>query len=217
MTSKLFRAFNEFILNVNYPCLEQGDLIRTDKSAFYLSFNYTNTLERYYNVPKDNILYIHGKAARENSNLILGHGIDPENFKEEDAKPPENLTPEELEIWREQMADQYDWSFELGKQELMNYFINSFKPTDKIISDNSNFFIKARDIENIFILGHSLSEVDMPYFKKIVGSLKGNPNFVVTFYRESEKSSHKDALISLGIKEDHIKLIELKEMKETNF
>ena len=213
LTSKLLKAFNEFILNLNYPCLKEDDLIRIDKSALYLSFNYTNTLEHYYNIPKDNILYIHGKAAPNNNDLILGHGIVLKNFPEEDPMPPKNSTPEELEMWWEQMADQHDYSFELGKQELMDYFIKSLKPTNKVISANSNFFTRAKDIENIFILGHSLSETDMPYFEEIVSSLKGEPIFTVSFYNDGEKSSHQSTLVSLGIKEEKINLVKIDELK----
>ena len=31
-----------------------------DKSALYITFNYTNTLERIYNIDNDNIFHIHG-------------------------------------------------------------------------------------------------------------------------------------------------------------
>lgn len=41
----------------------------------YLSFNYTNTLEKLYGVRKNNICYIHGDASINNQ-LIFGHRND---------------------------------------------------------------------------------------------------------------------------------------------
>jgi hypothetical protein len=213
LTAKLFRAFNEFILNVSYPILGKDVLIRMDDTASYLSFNYTNTLEHYYNIPEDKILYIHGKANQANRDLILGHGIDPESFKEKDPKPSSNLTPEELEMWREEMANQFDWSFELGKEKLYDYFLKTFKLTNAVISDNTAFFKNVENVESIFILGHSLSSVDMPYFEKMVSSIKGEPVFTVSFYNDREKPSHKSTLKSLGIKETKIHLVRMDELK----
>ena len=37
-----------------------------------LNFNYTDTLERAYKVPAENILYIHGKAL-SSKKLVVGH------------------------------------------------------------------------------------------------------------------------------------------------
>lgn len=213
LTTKLFKSFNQFILAVHYPSLNKSTLINLDQTAFYLSFNYTDTLERYYSIPSHSILYIHGKAINDDSNLILGHGIEPDNYKEEEPKPPPNASSEELEMWHEQMADQYDFSFELGKEELFDYFLKSFKPTNNIISDNAAFFKSIENVESIFILGHSLSEVDIPYLQKIIDALKGNPVFTVSFYSSSEEASHRSTLMNLGVKEAMINMIKLDQLK----
>lgn len=213
LTTKLFSAFNQFILNVNYPALKKNDLIHLDTSAFYLSFNYTNALEQYYSIPKSRILYIHGKAMDSDSNLILGHGIEPKIFKEDKPKPPLNASDEELEMWHEYMANQYDLSFEEGKQELYEYFLKTFKPTNKIISENTAFFKSIENVESVFILGHSLSDVDIPYLQKIADSFKADPAFTVSFYSSSEESSHRSTLMNLGVKEAMINMIKLDQLK----
>jgi len=78
LTVNLFEEFKEFALKIEYP-------EPLDKDVLYLTFNYTDTLERYYGIPEKNILNIHGKAKFDETVLILGHGINPEKF-----------TPEEL-------------------------------------------------------------------------------------------------------------------------
>ena len=64
--------FSEWILHINtsvHPILPSNIL---NKNCLFLNFNYTDTLEKVYNIPASNILYIHANALRGN-NLILGH------------------------------------------------------------------------------------------------------------------------------------------------
>ena len=44
-----------------------------NQDNIFISFNYTDTLEQTYNIPRERILYIHGKA-KESTELIVGHG-----------------------------------------------------------------------------------------------------------------------------------------------
>ncbi len=106
LTEGLLTQFKSFILQVNYPELNLNKRLRIDSDSIFISFNYTETLQKYYGIDDRQILYIHGKAS-SNQQLILGHGIDPINFEEKEAVPPENATDEELEEWRQCMADNY--------------------------------------------------------------------------------------------------------------
>ncbi len=212
LTVNLFEAFKEFILNIKYPEITDINKLPLDKDALYLTFNYTDTLERYYAVPPMNILHIHEKADLNDNVLILGHGVDPKNFKPKDPKPPERFNDEELEQWVEHMADNYDHSYELGKNELLNYFSHTFKETKQIIDDNQIFFNKLKDISEVVILGHSLSEIDMPYIVEIFNSVKNNSIWLATYYGDNEKLTHRDTLKGLNIHEDKIKLINICEL-----
>ncbi len=209
LTTNLFKAFREFVLAVEYLPLNSDSKLSLDNSALYLSFNYTDTLEHYYEIPEENINYIHGKAKNNGDALILGHGVEPDNFKNEDPRPPEGLTPEQMEMWIEQMSDNYDHSFELGKQELSDYFFRTFKQTKEVILLNSIFYNKIHNIDEVYVLGHSLSEIDMPYFEEIMRVISSNPIFTVSYYSQAEHDSHKETLLNLGIKERHINLIKM--------
>lgn len=212
LTVKLFKAFREFILKVEYPNHLDVKNLPLDKNALYLTFNYTDTVERYYGVPRENILHIHGKASSKDNVLILGHGIDPQNFELEDPKPPEGLNDEEHDQWLEHMADSYDHSYELGKNELLNYFSQSFKETNSIINDNQSFFETVQNIKEVIILGHSLSEIDMPYIIKIFNSITKDAKWVATYYSEDEKLTHEETLKGLSIVENDIELILMSEL-----
>ena len=45
------------------------------------------------------------------------------------------------------------------------------KRTHRIMEQHQSFFDSLKNVKKIVILGHSLSDVDMPYFDKIVESI----------------------------------------------
>ncbi|RUO68341.1 bacteriophage abortive infection AbiH family protein [Idiomarina ramblicola] len=199
LTTELYKAFKEFILSVQIPEFDQSKAMNLDRDAIYLSFNYTNTLAQYYDIPDENVLFIHKKADPDVDELILGHGIDPDNFNEEPVKPPAGLSDEDLERWMEYQSDQYDYSYERGKETINQYFSATFKGTEKIIKDNENFFTQLDEIDEVYILGHSLAEVDLPYFKKLTQSVKPNAKWVATFYNPDDEEGHRNKLKGIGI------------------
>lgn len=118
LTTDLYKAFKEFILAVQFPQFDHSRSVNIDRDAVYLTFNYTDTLSQYYAIPDENVLFIHGKADELVDELILGHGVDPENFKERPVEPPSGLSDEDLERWMKYQSDQYDYSFERGKDAI---------------------------------------------------------------------------------------------------
>lgn len=203
LTTNLIKAFHEFILKVDYTVIPREKRLPLDSQALFLSFNYTDTLESYYGISESQITYIHGKAVNSDE-IILGHGVDPNNFREEPSKPPVGLSDEELERWEVEMNDQYDYSFELGKTALQNYFSSSYKDTQAVVRDHMEFFESMENIEQVFILGHSLSDVDLPYFEKIVGSIRRAPKCTVSYLWDHDRLAHTETLCSLGIPESQI-------------
>lgn len=210
LTVKLYRAFKEFILSVQFPAFDQNNFVNIDINAKYINFNYTDTLAKYYHIPDKNVLFIHEKAEHDGSDLVLGHGIDPENFKDKPVLPPKNISDEEYEEWRQYMSDQYDYSYELGKDMINRYFTETFKGTDKIIERNAIFLNNLGDIDEVYVLGHSLAEVDLPYFKVLVKSIKPDIKWTATYYASDDQQKHFDTLISLGIKKASI--VKIKEI-----
>ena len=198
LTKDLFSQFKEFINSREYPELEESKRLNLDESALFFNFNYTNTLGHYYQIDESNILYIHNKANSQYT-LVLGHSINPESFRIDEQK-------------QQEMADDYDFSYESGKEEIMTYFSKSFKPTEKIINENLLFFNKCSAVKKIYILGHSLSEIDEPYIVKILDSVTKDVSLIVTYYSEAEKESHKSKLMELGVEEERITVIKMNEL-----
>lgn len=197
LTEKLYHAFKNFILEVTFPPKEQQNLFALDKNAIYITFNYTDTLTKYYDIKEDNILFLHGKAYNSPKNLILGHGINPDNFKDKPVVPPQDLNDEEYQLWYEEQANQYDYSFESAKHKINEYFSRTFKGTQKIIEEYEDFFSTLVNVDEVYIIGHSLSDVDMPYFQKLATVIPQQVKWTATFYSPDDESSHLNTLKNL--------------------
>jgi len=208
-TLKMRQAFEEFINNVSYPKSSEIEIANIDSDALFLTFNYTDTLERYYGVSRDYIEYIHNKAG-EGKDLVIGHGINPKEFEKQEEQPPED--PEERKRWEEYMSDQYDYSIERGKDEVRRYFQKSFKPTEDVIINKLSFFAKLSTIEKVYVLGHSLAQVDLPYLRKLKNYLSGNEEWIVSYHRESEIENRKTVVKSLGVEENKIRFTKISEL-----
>ena len=208
-TLKMRQTFEEFIDSVVYPNISDLDIIDIHKDSIFLTFNYTDTLERYYNVNRNKIEYIHNKSG-EGDGLILGHGINPAEFEEQEEQPPTD--PEEYERWVEWKSDQYDYSIERGKDEVRSYFQKSFKPSQDVISQNITFFDKINDYKTIYVLGHSLADVDRAYFDKVVASVSLKAVWVVTYFRSTEKKARKNRMKEFGIKKRQVVLVQMKDL-----
>lgn len=166
-----------------------------DAEDVFLNFNYTDTLETTYGICENRINYIHGKAGRD-SKLILGH------HNEEYFKEPVDMTKmseEEYENYyeyisgidiREQEADEY----------IEAYFRRTFKDTLAIIDANYPFFERLYDVNVIYILGHSLSFVDMNYFIKIRKQVGENCIWNISCYSNEDYIRVKDLTQYLQIK-----------------
>lgn len=148
-----------------------------DSNALFISFNYTNTLERYYNIKSNQINYIHGSGHKENCDLVFGHDMDESDI--------------DYEVKDNQEGQ--------GRLIVKSFLEHSRKPTEKIIKENQSFWDKLSFITDIIIIGHSLSTVDMPYFKTIVEHVNKKCSWKVSYYNELEIKNHINTLIDCGV------------------
>lgn len=188
LTDYLKDIFSEWIFGLDIDSVEK---IRLDKEAYFLNFNYTNSLEDIYQIKPSNILHIHGKADR--NEVILGHGSQP--------APLLNDGPDE----RHPFSD--------AESRIKGYYWRTFKDTKDIISRNESFFQGLRGITQIYVLGHSLSEIDLPYFEKICYSIDlEHTKWTVSYYQEAEYMHHYDVLCQLNISSDNICLLKMEDL-----
>jgi hypothetical protein len=185
ITEDLKREFTDWILQLTIPENAVDRKIPIDVSSRFINFNYTPFLQRLYRVPRENILYIHNEAIDRNSTLILGHSRIP-NSKDH------------LDMLREDIET--DPRVAEGNRILDHYFVVTYKATEKIISDCKSYFQDLHNLKEIYILGHSLSVVDKPYFEEILVHIqKGTVKWNVSFYDKKELFHHKEFFQELGI------------------
>lgn len=81
-----------------------------------------------------------------------------------------------------------------------DYFSKTFKKSDEVIARNQRFFNELADIDQVFVLGHSLSDVDGPYFRTLVQHLRvGQATWHVACRVPSEWPEKAPLLECLGV------------------
>lgn len=187
---RLTDAFSDWVAQISLNHVKP--IFDIDPTHLFLTFNYTETLEKIYKVPQANILHIHGNQ----SNPIFGHGKN----EFDDSWPPEK----EAWVITDEAVDH--------AKDLFKQFI---KPVDNIISEHEAYFHGLKgSINEVVIIGHSLGEVDLPYVKKI--QTEATPSLWTDyFHRDTEKYATKqeqhdslvDTLVACGIPAESIKVV----------
>lgn len=212
LTVKMLDLFKEFVLIVEYTPMDRSALLKFDQDAFFFNFNYTKSLENYYDVGQNKILYIHNSAESKDK-LVLGHGMNPKEFERKENTPPQGLNDEELYEWREAQSDAFNFSIDRGRDQLIQYFSNSFKSTSVLIEKNQPFFNSLINIKKVCVLGHSLGDVDAEYFKKIISSINNNETkWFVSYHNSNEITEKRNKLLSYGLLENQIQILKINEI-----
>ena len=159
----MFRVFREFIIEASNQPYYYDDVVCLDKNSYFLNFNFPNSLERIYKIKREDINYIHNSAI-EGNRLILGHGINPKDFEDGIPEIKQNNYSEQLEAERFKRSMENEFEYKHGKEILRYFYSETFKPTEKIIDNNKSFFKSLSDIDEVIVLGHSLSEIGVTNF-----------------------------------------------------
>ena len=174
-------------------------------NAYFVTFNYTDTLIALYNIPKDKILFIHGRAKTSRF-LVLGHG-----------KSEADVTKEAEKDWDENTHLAYEQTVQAIERQ-----VNMMrKKTEKIISDKKPIFQSFKNVKNIYAFGLSMSDVDKPYFVEIISHIDKN-KVVWTVDAHgvsediiSEKGDKKvKFLVSLGVPKNNVKVCSLESLRK---
>ncbi len=188
LSVKLVEMFSEWINKLNIP--KQSDLevapLYLDSEATFFSFNYTETLSKTYSIKDDQVLFIHGKSGGNREDIVLGHAWEPNKI------PSLNSNIEH---------ENTDTRIIEGNEILDSYFGNTFKPIKSLIQTNANYFGSLNEVSEVYILGHSLSDVDKEYFVNIAKAVSPLATWLVSYYGVEELNHHKKFLSNLGILE----------------
>jgi hypothetical protein len=187
LSEELKKRFTEWICRLVIPSSSSCPvpMLNLSLNAHYLTFNYTNTLQKLYGVSPDNITYIHNQAIGPDSDLVLGHGVNPKTITSRNSGVD--------------LEDQ-DTRVTQANECIDDYFSRTYKPTDRVISAHQSFFDSLSDIRCICVLGHSLSEVDWPYFSLIAEKTRPcSSHWIVSYHEEPKLPTMKEALSEFGV------------------
>ncbi len=140
---------------------------RLSNTAYYINFNYTDTLQKYYNVSDERILHIHG-SAKNVDELMMGHG--------------EKLT----EILGECFYEVNYYGLKTIKYDISKYKIHFIKDVTNNICKLHEIDDIFRKIDEVFVIGHSLGGVDIPYFDYISSKLDLGVVWNFGYYNEKD-------------------------------
>ena len=192
-------AFNCWIANVPMGDEDRKIDLITDEAVF-LTFNYTSTLEDLYNISDDKILHIHGKAGTGDE-LILGHGVSADEI--ESILEADYPTDEE---------EGDDYVVQNAKRAAINGVYNQRKNVEEIISKHEEWFNSLNEVTHIYIYGHSLGGVDVPYFEKILSVVKRKDvRIEVSDYNDDNKTTIEEFMKREGIGVEQYSIINLED------
>ena len=194
--------FAEWIrqLPIPDPAFLGASRLPIDLQAKFLNFNYTSSLQQLYAVEDVQILHIHGPATDPNAALVLGHGWEQEN-----------LDPYRFETDPEDA----DMRVVEGVQLIDEYFKSTFKPSQQIIDEHQAFFENLNNVRKIFVMGHSLSDVDLIYFREIIRCVDfGQVRWMVSYYGDLSQTRQRFA--ALGINPALVQFALLQDFKFPN-
>ena len=182
-------SFARWIENIDFSMAEPDTKLCLTQNDLYVTFNYTDTLQRVYDIPERKILFIHGKLK----------DIDPSAFGISDVFPS-GTTPENVEgldpiILGDQLSnDMVHYAIQFGADAKRvaemytparrkynkpdNPYFSLISRIDDIVSattkdvqsnfDKLKWFFYGQSIDEVVIMGHSLAEPDILYYSEVL-------------------------------------------------
>ena len=83
------------------------------------------------------------------------------------------------------------------------------KDTGKNIGDNIDFFNSLSNISEIIVLGHSINEIDIPYYEKIYNVVDNSTLWRISYHCPEDENKYKQILMSIGIEDSHIEMFKM--------
>lgn len=215
-------------------------LIILDNKATYINFNYTLFLESLYKIPGEQIIYLHGREDDKLSSIVLGHGEDPNqnlsNWINENSNqkrfqsyirnkkgkyyPNKRLSyiawfaSEEEALKRINTCQFY--ALDRGiVGDIEEYYEVSRKNIEETLEKHKAELDKLKNINEIYVLGHSLSKVDWPYFQYLL-TQNQEPESIkwcISYLTDDDKEKIDCFINHFKINKEEIRLFQLNEIQ----
>ena len=183
-TRLMANALCDWILSLDYDDVNKKTVRRFSHQlnhADCVSFNYSHTLEEFYDDNNLEILHIHGIAeqynAEKGADLIFGHGDDEESDK--------TIEEGSLKFEREIVAQNVLDNENVDSKKILR------KKVEECLTSLTPFLSDAVNYNKVYIIGHSFGNVDIPYFEEIAHKLNKKAKIIVSYYGEGELASVK--------------------------
>jgi len=170
--------FDEWVESIEIFGAEK--IIELFPNCRYLTFNYTDTLETIYGIPKQNIVHIHGSRLVHDE-YIIGHNH---------YRDPNDVWNEESLIFESRAKESII--------ESMNGFVKDYHGN---IVKYSDFFSKLSSTKQIICFGHSMNAIDWPYFEAIIDRVGKAVPWRISCYSEEDIDSVHEFKSHFGLKD----------------
>ena len=160
------------------PAGDDKSVVRIEtEQSFFLTFNYSRTLERLYGIPEEQILHIHGCSSQRDS-IVVGHGRSYEDIRFD-------LNNDSI---YSSGGQEDDIPTSQAKDAAADAIYEIHKDVTGIIEANSAFFQSLDSVEKVHIYGFSFAETDLPYIDTILNNVdKEKVMYEVSWFSLSDK------------------------------
>ena len=168
----------EWIKSIDVSKCLKDDNLNLSAKGFYLTFNYTNTLQSVYGIPETNVLHIHGSLKES---LINGEPLqfgNPEASAERLKNRLENKYADNP--WGSWITDAIPAIVDLCKALRKNLKQNY---------ESLKRFIRNKKIDEVVVMGHSFMGVDKPYYDDILVPALEKCKWTFYVYNDDDKQS----------------------------
>lgn len=186
MFDAFHNVFDDWVNHIDTDVVPLNNIENFDPNGWFLSFNYTDTLEKVYNIPRERINYIHGRR-NSNDEIIVGHCtiVNANSHLSDDPAI-------------------YEYQ---GYENIAQQVNEQRKSVDEIIWSNRDYWNSLTYVNKVVVYGHSLSDVDMPYFHEIVTNVTNDCEWYFSIHYDDMCSKDKalkhiySVIKSLGLKQ----------------
>lgn len=153
----------------NFKPKHELELLFSDKTIKYITFNYTKTLQKLYNISV--VKHIHNRVGQK---LIFGHGENNCVYEEPNS------------------------SYMISSSDLDNMLGDFKKDTTLQLKKYNKFFKNLNQtIDKVYSYGFSYSKVDSVYIKLIISKISPNATWFFTDYEAADTNAIRIKKIKL--------------------
>lgn len=175
LIENIILSFNRWISSIKVDAAKK--MITMPANCQFINFNYTTTLEDVYGIPDSDILHIHGKAWK---GIVFGHG-----------RP----------LWSRQFNDDEPW-FNIPQEDAESIYNIFRKPVLDIIERHKAQLKSYGNIQKIIVIGHSVNDIDKPYFEFILSEYP-QAKWENYNYGDEIQNTH-NKLIKIGVPKENL-------------